>query len=555
MLKKLSNIGSIYLSKKFYFSCVAENTKPYLDFFSGEFSSELDDASSVFKDMADIGEVGRVTVANDGVAYATGLLDVKLGELVSFPEVDEFGMVAMLHEEDVGIVIFGNNALITEGLIVCRQRVVVDTPVGEGLLGTVVNGIGEPLDIHNPVKLRMPVEKKAPGLIYRAGVNKPVQTGMLVVDTLFPIGRGQRQLIIGNRQTGKTAVALDVIYGQAKAMSGIANTGDGLQINENLYCVYVATGKKQSAVAQIKHKLDTILELDSKDGNIFPSLKYSVIVSASAASSAPLQYLSPFTGCTIGEYFRDRGQHALVIYDDLTKQAIAYRQMSLLLRRPPGREAYPGDIFYTHSRLLERASNLSLTVGGGSLTALPIIETQMGDLASYIPTNVISITDGQLLLDTVLFNNGIRPAVNLGLSVSRVGSKAQTAPLKQVVGTLKHDLAEFRANLGSGSMGDDVDPVMKAMLDKGERITEVFVQPRRKPLTVSEQIFLVFGLMNGCFLGIDTSNVTKFKDFVLKNMRNIKKLVRSRKKLTKEVQELMLIHYMFLECQFNLSNK
>jgi F-type H+-transporting ATPase subunit alpha len=425
-----------------------------------------------FEKEVDIQEIGSVMSVGDGIARTSGLEKAMAGELVEFPG-SIYGMVLNLEEDNVGIVIFGEDYLIKEGDTVKRTGKIVEVPVGEGLMGRVVDALGQPIDEAGPIESaenRM-VDIKAPGIVLRKPVTEPLQTGIKAIDAMIPIGRGQRELIIGDRQTGKTAVAIDTIINQK-----------GLDV----FCIYVAIGQKQSTVAQIVEKLRQHGAMD-----------YTVIVSATASSPAPLQFIAPYTGCTIGEYFRDNGKHALVIYDDLSKHAVAYRQLSLLLRRPPGREAYPGDVFYLHSRLLERAAKLSDAAGGGSLTALPIIETQAGDVSAYIPTNVISITDGQIFLETDLFYSGIRPAINVGLSVSRVGGAAQVKAMKSVAGTLRLELAQFRELAAFAQFGSDLDPATQAQLARGERLVEILKQGQYEPLPVEKQILVIYAATNG----------------------------------------------------------
>lgn len=441
---------------------------------AAEISSILKERIENFSADAEVSEVGSVTKIGDGVANVYGLDNVKAGELVEFSS-GLSGMALNLEENSVGIVIFGNDTEVKEGDTVKRTGKIVDVPVGEELLGRVVDALGNPIDGKGPLKTdkRRRLEEKAPGIIDRKSVHEPVQTGIKSIDGLIPVGRGQRELIIGDRQTGKTAIAIDAILNQKQI-----NEGD--DESKKLYCIYVCIGQKRSTLAQIVKKLE---EEDA--------LKYSIIVAATASDPAPLQFLAPYTGCAMGEYFRDNGKHALIVYDDLSKQAVAYRQMSLLLRRPPGREAYPGDVFYIHSRLLERAAKMSDERGGGSLTALPIIETQAGDVSAYIPTNVISITDGQIFLDTDLFNSGIRPAIDVGISVSRVGGSAQVKSMKKLSGTLKLDLAQYRELEAFAKFGSDLDPATQAQLRRGERTAELLKQNVYEPLPVEQQIVLL----------------------------------------------------------------
>ncbi len=457
-----------------------------------------------FGKEAEISEVGKVLTVGDGIARVYGLDNVQAGEMVEFSDSSK-GMALNLESDNVGIVIFGDDRKIKEGDTVKRTNSIVDVPVGKELLGRVVDGLGVPIDgkgsLSNKV-LRKRVEVKAPGIIPRQSVNEPMQTGLKAIDSLIPIGRGQRELIIGDRQTGKTAVAIDTIINQ-KAIN------DSSDEKKKLYCVYVAIGQKRSTVAQIVKTLEDA-----------GAMKYTTVVSATASDSAPLQFLAPYTGCTIGEYFRDNGMHALIIYDDLSKQAVAYRQMSLLLRRPPGREAYPGDVFYLHSRLLERAAKLNDKEGGGSLTALPIIETQAGDVSAYIPTNVISITDGQIFLETELFNQGIRPAVNVGLSVSRVGSAAQTKAMKKVAGSIKLELAQYREMAAFAQFGSDLDASTQKLLNRGSKLTELLKQNQYSPLTVAEQVVSIFTGVSGYLDDIELNQIKQFEINLLEKIRS-----------------------------------
>jgi len=459
-----------------------------------------------FGKKAEVSEIGKVLSVGDGIARVYGLDNVQAGEMVEFDDGSK-GMALNLESDNVGVVIFGDDRRIKEGDTVKRTNSIVDAPVGKELLGRVVDGLGNPIDgkgnLSNKVQ-RKRVEVKAPGIIPRQSVNEPMQTGLKSIDTLIPIGRGQRELIIGDRQTGKTAVAIDAIINQ-KAI----NESDDEK--KKLYCIYVAIGQKRSTVAQIAKTLEEA-----------GALKYTTIVAATASDSAPLQFLAPYTGCTIGEYFRDNGMHALIIYDDLSKQAVAYRQMSLLLRRPPGREAYPGDVFYLHSRLLERAAKLSDANGGGSLTALPIIETQAGDVSAYIPTNVISITDGQIFLETELFNQGIRPAVNVGLSVSRVGSAAQTKAMKKVSGSIKLELAQYREMAAFAQFGSDLDASTQKLLNRGAKLTELLKQDQYSPLTVSEQVVAVYTGVKGYLDNVELNKIKSFEKNLLEKIKNEK---------------------------------
>ncbi len=459
-----------------------------------------------FGDKAEVTEVGKVLTVGDGIARIYGLDNVQAGEMVEFDDGSK-GMALNLESDNVGVVIFGDDRRIKEGDTVKRTGSIVDVPVGKDLLGRVVDGLGNPIDGKgnlNEKAQRKRVEVKAPGIIPRQSVSEPMQTGLKAIDSLIPVGRGQRELIIGDRQTGKTAVAIDTIINQKE----INESNDE---KKKLYCVYVAIGQKRSTVAQIVKTLEDA-----------GAMKYTTIVSATASDSAPLQFLAPYTGCTIGEYFRDNGMHALIIYDDLSKQAVAYRQMSLLLRRPPGREAYPGDVFYLHSRLLERAAKLSDANGGGSLTALPIIETQAGDVSAYIPTNVISITDGQIFLETELFNQGIRPAVNVGLSVSRVGSAAQTKAMKKVAGSIKLELAQYREMAAFAQFGSDLDASTQKLLNRGSKLTEILKQNQYSPLKVAEQVIAVFSGVRGFLDDVDLNKIKSFEAGLIEKIKSDK---------------------------------
>ena len=459
-----------------------------------------------FGDKAEVSEVGQVLSVGDGIARIYGLDNVQAGEMVEFSDGSK-GMALNLESENVGVVIFGDDRAVKEGDTVKRTGAIVDTPVGKELLGRVVDGLGNPIDgkgaLDKGIK-RTRVEVKAPGIIPRKSVSEPMQTGLKSIDSLVPIGRGQRELIIGDRQTGKTAVAIDAIINQKK----INESGDEKQ---KLYCIYVAIGQKRSTVRQIEKTLEEA-----------GAMEYTTIVAATASDAAPLQFLAPYTGCAMGEYFRDNGMHALIIYDDLSKQAVAYRQMSLLLRRPPGREAYPGDVFYLHSRLLERAAKLNEKSGGGSLTALPIIETQAGDVSAYIPTNVISITDGQIFLETELFNQGIRPAVNVGLSVSRVGSAAQTKAMKKVAGSIKLELAQYREMAAFAQFGSDLDASTQQLLNRGAKLTELLKQDQYSPMTVAEQVISVFTGVKGYLDDVDLSKIKKFEKDIIEKIKTDK---------------------------------
>ena len=459
-----------------------------------------------YGEKAEISEVGKVLSVGDGIARVYGLDNVQAGEMVEFDDGSK-GMALNLENDNVGVVIFGDDRKIKEGDTVKRTSSIVDVPVGKELLGRVVDGLGNPIDGKGNLSSkaqRKRAEVKAPGIIPRQSVNEPMQTGLKAIDSLIPIGRGQRELIIGDRQTGKTAVAIDTIINQKEI-----NESDDEK--KKLYCVYVAIGQKRSTVAQIVKTLEDA-----------GAMKYTTVVSATASDAAPLQFLAPYTGCTIGEYFRDNGMHALIIYDDLSKQAVAYRQMSLLLRRPPGREAYPGDVFYLHSRLLERASKLSEAKGGGSLTALPIIETQAGDVSAYIPTNVISITDGQIFLETELFNQGVRPAVNVGLSVSRVGSAAQIKAMKKVAGSIKLELAQYREMAAFAQFGSDLDSSTQKLLNRGSKLTELLKQDQYSPLTVAEQVISVFCGVKGYLDDVDLGAIKSFEKDIIEKIKNDK---------------------------------
>ena len=469
---------------------------------AAEISEILKQQIADFGTEAEVAEVGQVLSVGDGIARVYGLDNVQLGEMVEFPGAIK-GMALNLETDNVGIVIFGDDRNIKEGDVVKRTGSIVDVPVGKNMLGRVVDALGEPIDGKGPIEgvERRRVEVKAPGIIPRQSVHEPMQTGLKAIDSLVPIGRGQRELIIGDRQTGKTALAIDTIINQ----KSVNETSDE---SKKLYCVYVAIGQKRSTVAQIVKTLEENGALD-----------YTVVVTASASEPAPLQFLAPYGGCAMGEYFRDNGMHALIIYDDLSKQAVAYRQMSLLLRRPPGREAYPGDVFYLHSRLLERAAKMSDEFGGGSLTALPVIETQAGDVSAYIPPNVISITDGQIFLETDLFYQGIRPAINVGLSVSRVGSAAQVKAMKQVAGSIKLELAQYREMAAFSQFASDLDAATQRLLARGERLTELLKQSQYSPLPVEEQVVVVFAGVRGYLDTIEVSQVGRFEERLLADLR------------------------------------
>src|SRR5467141_3513937 len=467
-----------------------------------EISAILKQQIANFGTEADVAEVGQVLSIGDGIARVYGLDTVQAGEMDAFPN-GMRGMALNLESDNVGVVVFGEDSGIHEGDIVKRTGAIVDVPVGRGLLGRVVDALGEPIDGRGPLTdvTRTRVEVKAPGIVPRRSVHEPVQTGLKAIDALVPIGRGQRELIIGDRQTGKTALAIDTILNQKQINAG---TDESLK----LYCIYVAIGQKRSTVAQIVKTLQD-----------YGALEYSIVVAATASEPAPLQYIAPYAGCAMGEFFRDNGMHALIIYDDLSKQAVAYRQMSLLLRRPPGREAYPGDVFYLHSRLLERAAKMNEDHGAGSLTALPIVETQAGDVSAYIPTNVISITDGQIFLETDLFYRGIRPAINVGLSVSRVGSAAQIKAMKQVAGRIKLELAQYREMAAFSQFGSDLDASTQRLLARGSRLTELLKQPQFSPVPVEEQVVSIFAGTRGYLDTIAVPDITRFEASMLRELR------------------------------------
>ncbi len=469
---------------------------------AAEISAILKDQIAKFDTAADVAEVGQVISVGDGIARVYGLDKVQAGEMVEFPGGIK-GMALNLETDNVGVVIFGDDRDIKEGDTVKRTGAIVETPVGKGLLGRVVDGLGNPIDGKGPIKStqKSRVELKAPGIIARKSVHEPMQTGLKAIDALVPVGRGQRELIIGDRQTGKTAVAIDTFLNQ-KAINA------GSDESKKLYCIYVCIGQKRSTVARIVKTLED-----------FGALEYTIVVAATASDPAPLQFLAPYTGCAMGEYFRDNGMHAVIVYDDLSKQAVSYRQMSLLLRRPPGREAYPGDVFYLHSRLLERAAKMSDAQGAGSLTALPVIETQAGDVSAYIPTNVISITDGQIFLETDLFYKGIRPAISVGLSVSRVGSAAQIKAMKQVAGKIKLELAQYREMAAFAQFASDLDPATQKLLARGARLTELLKQPQYSPLPVEEQVVSIFAGVNGYLDGVEVKDIGRFEAAFMSEMR------------------------------------
>jgi len=494
-----------------------------MDIQPGEISAILKREIQNFGAEAEVSEVGQVLSVGDGIARVYGLDNVQAGEMVEFPGGIK-GMALNLENDNVGVVIFGSDSTIKEGDTVKRTGAIVDVPVGKGLLGRVVDPLGTPIDgkgaVQNVAERRR-VDVKAPGIIPRRSVNEPMQTGLKAIDSLIPIGRGQRELIIGDRQTGKTAVAIDTIINQKATNSGNDKT--------KLFCIYVAIGQKRSTVAQIVKTL--------QDAG---AMEYTCVVAATASEPAPLQFLAPFSGCAIGEWFRDNGMHALIIYDDLSKQAVAYRQMSLLLRRPPGREAYPGDVFYLHSRLLERAAKMNNDFGGGSLTALPIIETQANDVAAYIPTNVISITDGQIFLETDLFYQGIRPAVNVGISVSRVGSSAQIKAMKQVAGSIKLELAQYREMAAFAQFGSDLDASTQRLLARGARLTELLKQPQFSPMPVEEQVVSIYAGVRGYLDKVAVSDIGRFEAELLRSLRaknaDLLAEIRSAKQITPDTE-------------------
>lgn len=469
---------------------------------AAEISAILKQQIANFGTEAEVAEVGQVLSVGDGIARVHGLDKVQAGEMVEFPGGIK-GMALNLETDNVGIVIFGDDRAIKEGDTVKRTGAIVEVPVGKGLLGRVVDALGNPIDGKGPIEAAgmARVDVKAPGIIPRKSVHEPMSTGIKAVDALIPIGRGQRELVIGDRQTGKTAILVDTIINQKR-------WHDGTDEKAKLFCIYVAVGQKRSTVAQIVKTLTD-----------YGAMEYTIVVAATASEAAPLQFIAPYTGCTMGEYFRDNGMHALIIYDDLSKQAVAYRQMSLLLRRPPGREAYPGDVFYLHSRLLERAAKMGDAAGAGSLTALPVIETQANDVSAYIPTNVISITDGQIFLETELFYKGIRPAVNVGLSVSRVGSAAQIKAMKQVAGTIKMELAQYREMAAFAQFASDLDPATQKLLARGARLTELLKQPQFSPMSTEEEVVSIFAGVKGYLDKIDVRDVGRFERGLLSEIK------------------------------------
>jgi F-type H+-transporting ATPase subunit alpha len=491
---------------------------------AAEISAILKDQIAKFGTEAEAAEVGQVLSVGDGIARVYGLDKVQAGEMVEFAN-GLRGMALNLETDNVGVVIFGDDSGIKEGDIVKRTGSIVDVPVGKGLLGRVVDALGNPIDGKGPIvsDKRMRVDVKAPGIIPRKSVHEPMQTGLKAIDALIPVGRGQRELVIGDRQTGKTAILIDTIINQ----KAINESGDE---SKKLYCIYVAIGQKRSTVAQI---VKTLTDYGAMD--------YTIVVAATASEPAPLQFLAPFAGCTMGEFFRDNGMHALIMYDDLSKQAVAYRQMSLLLRRPPGREAYPGDVFFLHSRLLERAAKMGDAAGNGSLTALPVIETQANDVSAYIPTNVISITDGQIFLETDLFYRGIRPAVNVGLSVSRVGSAAQIKAMKQVAGSIKLELAQYREMAAFAQFASDLDPSTQRLLNRGARLTELLKQPQYTPFTIEEQVVSIYTGVKGYLDKLPVNDIGRFEKSMLSELKaragDILEAIRTEKQITPAVEE------------------
>jgi len=495
-----------------------------MDIRPAEISEILKQQIASFDAEANVAEVGTVLTVGDGIARVYGLQNVMAGELVDFPSAGIKGMALNLETDNVGVVLFGDDKGVKEGDTVSRTGAIVDVPVGKGLLGRVVDGLGNPIDGKGPLTdvIRRRAELKAPGIMPRKSVHEPMQTGIKAIDALIPIGRGQRELIIGDRQTGKTAVIVDTIINQKDAHAGTDE-------KQKLYCIYVAIGQKRSTVAQLVKQLE-------ESG----ALEYSIIVAATASDPAPMQFLAPYTGCAMGEFFRDNGMHAVIFYDDLSKQAVSYRQMSLLLRRPPGREAYPGDVFYLHSRLLERAAKMNDDFGGGSLTALPVIETQAGDVGAYIPTNVISITDGQIFLETELFYRGIRPAVNVGISVSRVGSAAQIKAMKQVAGKIKLELAQYREMAAFAQFASDLDATTQSLLARGSRLTELLKQPQFKPVPVEEQVVAIFAGTRGYLDKLPLNKVGEFESRLLSSLKasapDILASIRTDREIKKDVE-------------------
>ncbi len=499
-----------------------------MDIRAAEISTILKDQIENFGTDAEVTEVGKVLSVGDGIARVYGLDQIQAGEMVEFPG-GIAGMALNLERDNVGVVIFGSDKTIKEGDVVKRTGSIVDVPIGKGLLGRVVDALGNPIDGKGALKnvKRSRVETKAPGIMPRESVSEPMQTGLKAIDSLIPVGRGQRELIIGDRQTGKTAIAIDTFLNQKST-----NDKAGKDDTKKLFCIYVAVGQKRSTVAQIVKTLE-------ERG----ALEYSIVVAATASDPAPMQFLAPYSAAAMGEFFRDNGMHAVVVYDDLSKQAVAYRQMSLLLRRPPGREAYPGDVFYLHSRLLERAAKLNGDNGSGSLTALPIIETQGGDVSAFIPTNVISITDGQIFLETELFYKGIRPAVNVGLSVSRVGSSAQIKAMKQVAGTIKLDLAQYREMAAFAQFASDMDASTRQLLSRGERLTELLKQPQYSPMDVEEQVAVIFAGVKGYLDQIPTQKIGEFEQLLIQKLNtmgsNILESIRKDKSISDDTEKAL----------------
>ena len=499
-----------------------------MDIRAAEISTILKDQIENFGADAEVTEVGKVLSVGDGIARVYGLDQIQAGEMVEFPG-GIAGMALNLERDNVGVVIFGSDKTIKEGDVVKRTGSIVDVPIGKGLLGRVVDALGNPIDGKGSLKnvKRSRVETKAPGIMPRESVSEPMQTGLKAIDSLIPVGRGQRELIIGDRQTGKTAIAIDTFLNQKST-----NDKAGKDDTKKLFCIYVAVGQKRSTVAQIVKTLE-------ERG----ALEYSIVVAATASDPAPMQFLAPYSAAAMGEFFRDNGMHAVVVYDDLSKQAVAYRQMSLLLRRPPGREAYPGDVFYLHSRLLERAAKLNGENGSGSLTALPIIETQGGDVSAFIPTNVISITDGQIFLETELFYKGIRPAVNVGLSVSRVGSAAQIKAMKQVAGTIKLDLAQYREMAAFAQFASDMDASTRQLLSRGERLTELLKQPQYSPMDVEEQVAVIFAGVKGYLDQIPTQKIGEFEQSLIQTLNakgsNILESIRKDKSISDDTEKAL----------------
>ena len=498
-----------------------------MDISAAEISKILKEQISDYGSKASVSEVGKVLSIGDGIARVYGLDEVQLGEMVEF-DGGVKGMALNLESDNVGVVIFGDDRSIKEGDTVKRTKSIVDVQVGKELLGRVVDGLGNPIDGKGPIPKsakRTRVEVKAPGIMPRKSVHEPMMTGLKAIDTLVPVGRGQRELIIGDRQIGKTAIALDTFINQKET-----NEAAGKDDSKKLFCIYVAIGQKRSSVAQIVKTLEE-----------YGAMDYTIVVAATASESAPMQFLAPYTAAAMGEYFRDNGMHAVIVYDDLSKQAVAYRQMSLLLRRPPGREAFPGDVFYLHSRLLERSAKVNDKLGGGSLTALPIIETQAGDLSAFIPTNVISITDGQIFLESELFYRGIRPAVNVGLSVSRVGSAAQTKAMKKVAGSIKLELAQYREMAAFAQFASDLDPATQQLLARGERLTELLKQDQYSPMPVEEQVISIYAGTKGYLDNIPVKSVQKFEKSLIQSIKDKKPdiltQIRAEKALTESIEK------------------